>query len=178
MTFELSLPVLYDLGLKAAVEWLASISHQQHGIPIEVESIVRLGILDNECDVLLFQTVRELLFNIIKHARATMAKITIINVGVKLQVIVSDNGVGFDPAQKDPQNGIVECFGLFSIRERLKYFKGGFEIDSEPGHGTRATITIVGRLTKTKAPKSVKTCKNCQPHNLTGSKNMNNKFPG
>jgi two-component system CheB/CheR fusion protein len=134
--------VLYELGFKAAVEWLAKYTHHKHGIPIEVESIGRHSNLDNELNVILFQVVRELLFNIVKHAHATMVKITIINADDKLQVIVADNGVGFDPAQNDPQNGIVDGFGLFSIRERLKYFKGGFEIDSEPGHGTRATISI------------------------------------
>ena len=74
--------------------------------------------------------VRELLFNIIRHAQATMAKVVIQKVGNQLQVIVADNGVGFDPAKNDPKGFGVNAFGLFSIRERLNYFAGGLDKES------------------------------------------------
>ena len=141
LTFKLSLPVLYELGFEAAVEWLAKDMHQEHGIHFQVEGDGWPSTMSNDVSFLIFQMVRELLFNVVKHARATMVKICIQNVDHKLQVVVADNGVGFDPTQIDPQNNI-NGFGLFSIRERLNYFKGGLEIESEPGHGTRATMTI------------------------------------
>ena len=142
LTFKLSLPVLYELGFEAAVDWLAKHMHQQHGIKIQVESNGQTGLLNIEMSVLLFQMVRELLFNIVKHAQATMAKVAIQKVGNQLQVEVADNGVGFDPAKNDPKMYKVDGFGLFSIRERLNHFAGGLEIESEPGHGSRISMTI------------------------------------
>ncbi len=147
LNFKLSLPVLYELGFEAAVDWLATDMHQQHGIQIQVEYNGQTSVLNNEVSVLLFQMVRELLFNIVKHAQATMAKIAIQKVGNQLQVEVADNGVGFDPAKNDfKKNDSKKCgvdgFGLFSIRERLNYFAGGLEIESEPGHGSRINMTI------------------------------------
>lgn len=145
LTFELSPPVLYELGFEAAVEWLAKHLQRQHGIQVRVESGGRPSPLDQEVRGLLFQTVRELLFNVVKHARANLAQVAIQEVGDNLRVIVADNGVGFDPAQNDPQLYKVSGFGLFSIRERLDYFGGGLGIESEPGHGTRVTVTMTMR---------------------------------
>jgi PAS domain S-box-containing protein len=142
LTFELSLPVLYELGFEPAVEWLAHNIFKQHDIAVQVESNGQSMPLNNEMSILLFQMVRELLFNIVKHAQATLVRIAIQKVDDQLQVVVEDNGGGFDPAINDPKTGKVSGFGLFSIRERLNYFRGGLEIESEPGQGTRATITI------------------------------------
>ena len=142
LTFKLTLPVLYELGFEAAVDWLAKDMHQQHGIQIQVESNGPTSVLNIEVGVQLFQMVRELLFNIVKHAQATMAKIAIQKVGNQLQVEVADNGVGFDPAKNDPKKCGVDGFGLFSIRERLNYFAGGLEIESKPGYGSRINMTI------------------------------------
>jgi len=142
LTFELSLPVLYDLGFKPAVDWLAKNIHQRHGIKIQVESNGPLSFMDIEVRVLLFQMVRELLFNVVKHAKATMAKVTIQTVADQMQVTVADNGVGFDPSYNDHKVYESNGFGLFSIRERLNYCDGGLQIESEPGHGSRIYMTI------------------------------------
>jgi len=140
--FKLSLPVLYELGFEAAVKWLAKDMHQQHGLRIQVKIQDRPIVLNNEVSVLLFQTVRELLVNIIKHAQANRAKISIRKVDNQLQIEVADNGVGFDPAKTAPKQWVVKGFGLFSIRERLNYFAGGLEIESKPGQGSRIILTI------------------------------------
>jgi PAS domain S-box-containing protein len=142
LTFELSLPVLYELGFEPAVEWLAQNMFKQYGLSVHINSNGQLQPLNNEMRILLFQMVRELLFNIIKHAQATQVKIAIKKVGDCLQVMVTDNGVGFDPAQEDQQSAKIGGFGLFSIRERLNYVKGNLEIESQPGQGTRAIISL------------------------------------
>ena len=87
--------------------------------------------LDNEARVILFRAVRELLFNVLKHA-GKHARVTMRRNGEHLRVIVEDNGVGFAPDKLAAASGEIEGFGLFSIRERLNYFGGQMEIESTP----------------------------------------------
>jgi PAS domain S-box-containing protein len=142
LVFELSPPILYDLGFEPAMEWLAEHMQKQYGLAVEVEDDDHPKPLDNEARVLLFRAVRELLFNVLKHAKASRARVTMQRVGEKLQVVVEDDGVGFAPDKLVVPTGKMEGFGLFSIRERLNYFKGSMEIDSTPGTLTRVSLTF------------------------------------
>jgi signal transduction histidine kinase len=90
--------------------------------------------------VLLFQIVRELLFNVVKHADTDRATVTIDEADGGLIIIVADEGAGFDPAALKPKT--EGGFGLFSVRERLRLFGGTLEIESAPGEGTRMIATI------------------------------------
>lgn len=142
LTFELSPPILYDLGFEAAVEWLADTMHEQHGIPIQVQ---RNGYpthpLSDEIRVIVFQAVRELLANVVKYAKASQVKISLAKENKHLKVMVGDNGVGLDTA---PEADINEPrgFGLFSIRERLKYLGGKLEVLSGQGQGTQVALMV------------------------------------
>ena len=98
--------------------------------------------LDNEARVLLFRAVRELLFNVLKHAQASCARVCMRRDGEHLRVIVEDNGVGFAPDKLGAASGKMEGFGLFSIRERLNYFGGRMEIESTPGEVTRVILSL------------------------------------
>ncbi|MBI5579600.1 MAG: response regulator, partial [Deltaproteobacteria bacterium] len=92
--------------------------------------------------VLLFESTRELLFNAAKHARVATAKVGFRQIeGKTLQVTVSDNGPGFDPAKMKQLGESGAGFGLFSIRERLDLIGGKLEIDSTPGSGSRIFLT-------------------------------------
>jgi PAS domain S-box-containing protein len=142
LVFELSPPILYDLGFEATMEWLGEHMHEQYGLVVEVEDDDRSKDLDNEVRVLLFRAVRELLFNVLKHAQASGAKVRMRRVGDCLRVVVEDDGVGFAPEKLSATSGKVEGFGLFSIRERLNYFGGRMEIDSPPGKVTRVILTV------------------------------------
>jgi PAS domain S-box-containing protein len=139
LTFELSPPVLYELGFEAAVEWLTEQIQEQHGILVDFEDDLQPKPLNNELRILLFKAVRELVINIVKHAQAQRAKVSIRRDGKHIHVLIRDDGYGFDPFKDDP-SGKMNGFGLFSIRERLKHFGGSFEIESNPGHGTRVTL--------------------------------------
>jgi CheY-like chemotaxis protein/anti-sigma regulatory factor (Ser/Thr protein kinase) len=95
--------------------------------------------------VLLFQSVRELLINASKHARAPEATVVLQQVDGRVRIDVTDNGVGFDasaPAAEIPQGTVSSKFGLFSIRERMKALGGAFEILSSLGKGTTATLSL------------------------------------
>ena len=142
LVFELSPPILYDLGFEPAMEWLGEHMQQQYGLVVAVEDDEKPKPLDNEARVMLFRAVRELLFNVLKHAQANCATVSMCRNGEHLRVIVEDNGVGFAPDKLGAAPGKIEGFGLFSIRERLNYFGGQMEIESIPGEVTRVILSL------------------------------------
>jgi PAS domain S-box-containing protein len=142
LTFELSLPILYELGFEAAVEWLAKQFRAQHGLMVEVKRNNPPISLDDEIKVILFKAVRELMFNIVKHAQASHAVISVQKSGDDLQIKVKDDGVGINRAKIYPQLKSTGGYGLFSIRERLRYLGGYLGLESEPGQGTLVTLIV------------------------------------
>lgn len=140
LTFDLSPPILYELGLEAACEWLAEKTQARHGITVAVEDDGNPKPLGEDIGIILFRAVRELLHNVAKHAQAQNARITIHRDGSNIRVRVADDGVGFDPTEPDPNPNINGGFGLFDLRERLDYFGGRLDIDSGLGRGTRVTL--------------------------------------
>lgn len=141
LTFELSLPILYELGFEAAVEWFAKHVRSQHGIQVEVQKGMKPILMDDEIKVLLFRSVRELLLNIVKHAQAEHARVTILREGDGVNIQVEDDGVGINPSNDSRAKG-NGGFGLFSIRERLHYLGGRVQVESEDGRGTRVTLEV------------------------------------
>lgn len=140
LTFDLSPPILYELGLEAAMEWLAEQIQEQYGILTDFEDDEQPKPLDEDVRVLLFQAVRELLFNIAKHSQARSARVSIRREDNDIRITVEDDGIGFDTSKIDSHICITGGFGLFNLRERLDYLGGYLEIESEPSHGTQATI--------------------------------------
>jgi PAS domain S-box-containing protein len=140
LTFELSPPILYDLGFEAAVEWLVELIQEQHGIAIKVQADRSPKPMSDEIRVILFQTVRELLVNVVKHANAKNIRVFIAREGATLQVKIEDNGLGMG-ISADADNSPFG-FGFFCIGERLKYLGGNLEVVSEPGWGTRVTLQV------------------------------------
>jgi PAS domain S-box-containing protein len=137
LTFDLSPPILYELGLEAALEWLAEQFQKQHDIIFKLEDDGKPKPLADTCRGILFMAARELLINIIKHAKAQNVSISIQRAGKKVRVTVQDDGIGFNTSQIERQtNG----FGLFSIRERLRHVGGNFNLTSRCGHGTCVTL--------------------------------------
>jgi len=140
LVFELSPPILYELGLDAALERLAENMERQHEIGTEFEDDGRPKPLKDDVRVLLFRSVRELLMNVVKHARARNVKICIRREDSEVHVSVEDDGVGFRHAQSGLQLQRNGGFGLFSIRERLHHLGGRVELRSQPGQGTAVTL--------------------------------------
>ena len=140
LTFELSSPVLYELGLEPAIEWLTEWNQAQYGITTEFYDDGQHKPLDESVRVLLFQATRELLFNIAKHSRARSSKVSIHKEGDNIRVQVEDDGVGFDVQEPNPEESKISGFGLFSIRERLSYIGGRLEINTVHGQGTRVDL--------------------------------------
>jgi PAS domain S-box-containing protein len=138
LTFELSPPILYELGLIPALSWLAEQFQDQHGIPIEVSDDERPKTMNEDLQITLYKAVKELLINVVKHAKAQKAVISLQREAGSIRITVEDDGIGFDTyALKTPK---TSGFGLFNIRERLYFIGGRLEIDSVPFNGTKATI--------------------------------------
>ena len=135
-------PILALLGFEAAVgEWLTGQIQEKHGIECRFEDDGQPKPLDDDVQLILFRDVRELLMNVVKHARAKKVKVSIGRDGEQICVGVEDDGVGFDSAEAATTVHKRDEFGLFSIRERLEEMGGHLEIRSHLGHGTRIAMT-------------------------------------
>nr|WP_320192828.1 CHASE4 domain-containing protein [uncultured Desulfobacter sp.] len=145
LTFEISPPILYELGLKPALEWLLENTFSQSGIETLLEGDLKKNRLDNSLSILVFRTVRELLHNIIKHANASQITVSLSQEAYFFEIRVTDNGVGFNPEKQYKNIG----FGLFSIREQFSSIGGKFVVLSEPGTGTRAILRVPYHLKHT-----------------------------
>lgn len=146
LTFKISSPILYELGLESAVEWLTERFHEQHNIQTNFIDDGKPKPLDNDIRIVLFRTVRELLINIAKHANANNATVAIERDNKNIRIHISDDGVGFDVSSVDVYRGRKPGFGLFSIRERLDFLGGKLEIESKPEQGT--IVTLVAPLSE------------------------------
>jgi PAS domain S-box-containing protein len=140
LTFELSPPILYELGLSAALEWLSERIGEEQGIRIEFADDAHSKPLEDDVRGLLFRAVDELLINIVKHANTRSGKVSILRDGDHVRIVVEDDGVGFDATTIESRTNRDRGFGLFSVRERLRYIGGHVEVESERGHGTRVTL--------------------------------------
>jgi PAS domain S-box-containing protein len=140
LTFELSTPLLYEIGLEPAVEWLGQEFQKKHGIEFRMEDDGTDKPLGDETRILLFQSIRELLTNVVKHARARTVAVSLRREDVSIVTSVEDDGIGIDVGSIYDGSYIKRGFGLFSIRERLKNIGGTLDIESKPGSSTRVIL--------------------------------------
>ncbi len=140
LTFEISPPILHELGLTASLEWLGEQFTSKHDLPVSVDTPEDIGRLRDEIEVVIFKSVQELLTNTLKHAEASAVTVRLNRRSDKLQVAVMDDGRGFDTTRllSAQTNG---GFGLFSIRERLMHLGGGMEVHSSRD-GTQVRLTV------------------------------------
>ncbi|RPI23458.1 MAG: PAS domain S-box protein [Acidobacteria bacterium] len=156
LTAELSPPILHDGGLKAGMEWLARWMADKHGLFVELSVEDRIPVLQEDVKVLLFESVRELLFNVVKHSQCKSATVNIRRVkGGKIQAVVADQGVGFDQAKLKMTGMSGTGFGLFTIQERVELIGGHMQIDSTPGTGSRFVLTTPLNAASSPAPAPV-----------------------
>ena len=143
---QLSPPVLHEFGLPTALRWLAEQMVRQE-LSVEIRQSVPDTIpLPEDQAVLLFQSVRELLINVRKHAGTHQAVLAIELQDGQLRIAVRDEGGGVDlalaSAAADGPSSTSSKFGLFSIRERMLAIGGQFEVTSTPGQGMTAQLVL------------------------------------
>jgi signal transduction histidine kinase len=142
LTFEISAPILYELGLPAALEWLGEQYETRHKLKVKVTVPRKWKPLGEAVRVLLFRCVQELLTNVVKYAGAKTAAIKLSRRDGTVTVEVADDGVGFDVSEVERISQQSGGFGLFSIRERLKYFNGEMFLESAKGKGTIVRLSV------------------------------------
>lgn len=149
LTFDISPPILYELGLEPAVTWLGEHVTRQFGLPVDVRCDASGVELAEGLRIMLFRSIQELLMNVVKHAHASCASVRLLRHGVsQVRAVVEDDGTGFDVSAHSWRPSAASGFGLFSIRERISHLGGGVEIDSGPGRGTRVRLTVPGARAK------------------------------
>jgi signal transduction histidine kinase len=142
LTADISPPVLFTSGLAPALRWLGTRLQERHGLNVRVMAEDGAEPQDEGSRILIFQSVRELLFNVIKHSGADAALVVLNRIDdARIQLRVEDEGRGFAQFPAPAPSG---SFGLFSIRERLGHMGGTMRIKSAPGKGTRVTLVASG----------------------------------
>ncbi|MCK5096781.1 MAG: AAA family ATPase [Desulfobacteraceae bacterium] len=141
LTFDLSPPELYEFGIETTLDSLCERKSKLYNIPINFFDDEKSKPMDETGCILIYQAARELLFNVIKHANATKIEVFTKKNKNNIEVIVKDNGIGFDTAQMHLSGKTNKGFGLFSIQERIHHHGGNFHIESTPGNGTKAVLT-------------------------------------
>ncbi|WP_043531868.1 PAS domain-containing sensor histidine kinase [Litchfieldella xinjiangensis] len=151
LTVDLSPPILKTEGLAESLEWLQRQMYQLHALKVSLHTRRAPYMPNEDLRVLLFQTVRELLFNIKKHAGVDHAEIELDQNDTEILVRVIDHGRGFDQKIMQAEQDEAPGFGLISSRERLSLFGGAMEIHSVPGDGTSILIRVPSERCHTNA---------------------------
>lgn len=140
---DLNPPVLEQQGLAAAIEWLARQMKARHGLEVVASLDPAAEPQTADTRILLFQAIRELLFNVVKHAQTDRAEVHMSISGTDdTRIEVIDRGRGLECACLDPGELASGCFGLFSLRQRLDLIGGRLEIHSRPGQGMRTVLCV------------------------------------
>lgn len=150
-TYELCPPILYELGLGPALEWLADDVGGRLGLDVVVRVRGALEPLRDELRVTLFQAVRELLTNVAKHAKASVAEVVVHAGPDDIQLSVQDDGVGMSDLSPEEAMQRRSGFGLFNIRERLSWLGGDMRVSSHPDGGTLVVLTVPRRMPSSRA---------------------------
>jgi signal transduction histidine kinase len=144
LMFECYPWTLHEAGLVTTLCRLAHRVQETYGIQIECIGDGTPDTPDRDLRILLFRTIRELLLNVVKHAKAKHATIQIRRAKNRIHINVVDDGIGFDFAAIADKLNNENAFGLFSIRERLSLRGGRLDLISVPGKGTRAAVVVPG----------------------------------
>lgn len=145
LTTQISPPLLYEVGLEAALECLGDSLQAEHGFTVHLRQTIEPLAIPEEERVVLFTAVRELLINIIKHSEVDQGMVSIAEDGERIVIEVADSGTGFDDTVR------TTGFGLFSIRQKMQRIGGSLAIASEVGKGTVARLVLPSKLmTKTR----------------------------
>jgi len=141
LTYDLSPPILYELGLIPAFKWKLEEIEEKHGLKtLLIGENQKIGIR-KEFNIFLYRIVTELLNNAIKHSKADLVELEVKKEKKYYYITVRDNGIGFKK-QLNKKATLNGGFGLLSITERLDNIKGHLDIKSTIGKGTRATVII------------------------------------
>ncbi|MGH8456610.1 MAG: sensor histidine kinase [Stenotrophobium sp.] len=135
-------PLLDDLGLAAALGWLARTLGERAGVLIEFHTNIGEQRLAPDIETLVFRITQEALTNVIRHSGAPEAHVLLTLTGGLLRLRIRDHGRGFDNcARTNPGNG-ASSTGLRGMRDRAELFGGLLDIQSAPSEGATVQMTL------------------------------------
>ena len=138
ITQDLRPPMLSDLGLSAAIEWLGADCGRRSGIRCDVSVDVPERRIGPKSTTAIFRIVQEALVNVARHASASRVTVRLREIGGHLEVLVADDGIGVS----DAQVADARSFGLLGMRERAHALGGQVTVRGDPGKGTSVLLTI------------------------------------
>ncbi len=141
LTYDLSPPILYELGLIEAIKWKLEQVREKSNISVVFKSSIKKININTDRRILIYRIVCELFLNVIKHANAELISVEITKIKKKYYITILDDGIGFDSKKESKLNNRVG-YGLFSINERLDSINGSFLLRSNEESGTSATIIV------------------------------------
>ena len=135
-----------EIGLSAAVvEWLEEYVQKPHGIQVACTVNGTDERIDGDLRTILFRNIRELVINVIKHAQAGHVAIDLNFERDRTQIVVRDDGIGFDVDAASTSKVKDGGFGIFTVQERMADMGGSFDITSQDGQGTDAQQVELGQ---------------------------------
>ncbi len=140
LTTSLSPPVLRDAGFIAGLNWIAAEFKRTHGLRVTVEVVNRTEPPSDALGLFLMNAVRELLFNVVKHAETDEAELRLSRADEEVTIDVIDHGVGFDVCELKDAQGL--SFGLVGIIRRMELLGGEFDLTSATGGGCHAALRL------------------------------------
>ena len=142
ITYELSPPVLYEMGLVPAINWKLDEIEKNNKIKTSLINKSKSHKIGKREQIILYRSINELLQNVLKHSKAESVNVSFRLLTNDYRIIVRDNGIGFDLNVMKEKALSQKKFGLFSIIERIKYIGGSVEIDTKPKKGTKIIINM------------------------------------
>lgn len=142
LTFELSCPMLKELGLAAALQELCTSMSHEYSVCFEFKGAMELLPMPLDRKFVLYRSTRELLVNVLKHADAEAAFVKVERVAGEVRISIADNGKGFDASTAGMGFSPSGGFGLFNMREYIWHIGGSLEIESAPGGGTEVVLSV------------------------------------
>jgi len=136
LSLELRPPQLDSSGLTASLRWMLDRQAKASGLSMELSADSSLGRLPRDLEIACFRVAQESVTNAVRHAGATRLSVELRKHGARLHLVVRDDGCGFDVAAASTEALRGSTFGLVSMRERVRYAGGHFELRSSSGRGT------------------------------------------
>ncbi len=133
---ELHPPVVEDFGLAEGLKWLAGRLQKRFDLPLAVSCDEKIGRLPANVEMAFYRVAQSALDNALRHSQATHITLTLRQIADRIEMVVEDNGIGFDP-QKILKDKEYPSWGVKIMRERMLAVDGRLEIISEKGKGTR-----------------------------------------
>lgn len=142
LLFQMRPPILASAGLEAALQWLGEELKKTHALQVAFYDDELQKPLRYEVRSTVYQAVRELLLNVVKHARTNQAEIFLRREQNDLVIVVADDGVGLEQTVSGADPFGKGGFGLFNAQQKIEFLGGSLRFDSAPGKGTRASLVV------------------------------------